>query len=106
MSRKTYCDFDECKTVSEDTNFTVRDNSGIKSLCSEHWRVMNKYFEKVSECARKEFGCWRNHGADLYPNERTEFSIRHMDKYWEVCDIHIQIYERVMAVWLTLPDLR
>jgi hypothetical protein len=106
MARKTYCDFDDCSSISEDTNLTVRDNDGIRSLCAEHWRTLNRLFEKVSECYRKDFGCWRNHGADLYPNERSEYSIKYLDKYWELCDIHLQVYERFMSIWLTMPDLR
>lgn len=95
-----YCDFDDCRNRNRDTGYIIRDSSGIKVLCEEHWKVINRLFEMVSKCSRCDHGCWRNHGADLYPDNRTNSSIKHMDKYWELCSIHIQLYQRFMSVWL------
>lgn len=95
-----YCDFDDCRDRNKDTSYVVRDSSGIKVVCEEHWRVLNQLFEMVSKCFRNGYGCWRNHGADLYPDERNSKSVRYMDKYWELCDTHVQLYQRFMAVWL------
>ena len=55
---------------------------------------------RIAHCARKEWGCWRNHGADLYADERTDYSIKHDNKYWELCSVHMDLYKKRVPLWL------
>mgnify|MGYP001573185642 CR=1 FL=1 len=95
-----FCDYDECKNKNRDTSFVTRDTSGIRVFCEPHWIAISSLFARAKNCALKEWGCWRNHGADLYEDERTSYSVKHCDRYWELCSVHMDLYKKYVPLWL------
>lgn len=82
----------------------TNDRFGIHWFCEEHWKLVSFIFKVVAECARKKDGCKRNHLADFDKYDRYLNTIRHMDKFWDLCDVHLGIYDEVIGIDLIFGD--
>lgn len=77
------------------------DNLGYHWFCESHWQIMSFLFNKrVVMCSRDngELSCERNHLAEIDFEEITLATIKYSDKFWDLCDSHLAIYDEIVGI--------
>lgn len=85
-----FCHYQDCKHLNSNINFYVLDNLGARYFCNDHWELISFLFKQIRIC---EEGCKRNHVADWDKTSIDFECIKYLDKWYTVCDTHLEIYE-------------
>ena len=97
------CVFGDCLKYNIDTSCYTVDMGGIRYYCDKHWGHVNFYFnEIVSACAKEILGCERNRLAEWYNDEQNIFTVKHHDKFWDLCDSHSSTYDKLVNIEINL----
>jgi hypothetical protein len=98
------CDVKKCNVFNEDTTHYTVDWGDVRYYCEEHWDLINLFFSKVG--AHSCNGCTRNHHAETDTSYRGVSTVKCHGKYWELCKMHLKIYEDCIDYFnnLELPE--
>jgi len=78
------------------------DRYGQHWICEKHWKLMSYIFKVVAECYRSKSGCLRNHKAEFYPSDRYINTVKFENRYWDLCDKHLGIYDEYIGMSFSL----
>lgn len=85
------CDITNCSELNYVTANYTADWGDIRYFCDEHWEIIRLFFSKVA--AKECNGCKRNHHAETEISYFKEQTVKYMNKYWDLCKVHLATYE-------------
>jgi len=98
------CCFIDCDELNKFTHMSTNDRFGQHWFCEYHWTLVSYVFKDIKTCIRNSRGCIRNHKAEIYEYEKTLNTIKFQDKYWDLCDRHIGIYDEITGIDIIFGD--
>lgn len=87
--KKVECSYHDCVDFNKNIFFYTNDSNSIRYFCDFHWDHITFLFTLISEC----LSCYRSHLAEFYKENRTLDTVKHNNKWWELCIRHKTIYE-------------
>jgi len=94
----TKCCYAECSRDNYSTALLTVDVYGIQWFCDEHWKVMCLLFNGVVYKCLKNNKCTRNYHAEFDPEASYLTTVKHDNKFFDLCDKHYNIYEELLGI--------
>jgi hypothetical protein len=96
----THCSIFYCSAANSSTACLTVDLHGTQWLCNEHWKDICTLFNGVvAKCMKEdsEFGCKRNHHAEIDYRDWELSTVKYMDKCYDLCDGHFTLYDDLLG---------